>query len=772
MHPTRLAAACLAALLALQGGVAHALSGNEQVGLAGEGRYEELREGLEKLAARGPLKTRDLHAQCFAYSRTKRYNKLFPCLDRLAGNIAAGDIRTRLFGLDDATPSMHLMRAEAQLELANYPAALAEAKKALDWFHAEGEEDKDMALNALSLMSVASTLAGKRADGEKFARELDKIGTFTLTGNGYVSVKAMAAARAHMALGNYREVLDAFASDRMFALHAFLDRLVSGALVTGKNNWTWQELPRAFMTNRALQGIGELEQARRGYDRLLEIPQTRDNGEIYWQILIERGGMAEAEGKPAQAIDFYRKAIEVIEQQRSSISTESSKIGFVGDKQRVYERLINVLYAENRQTEAFEVIERSKSRALVDMLAARQASALHFAAPAGTVRLLEQFDEAELELVAQVPVSATEGKSTQRSAAVQAASRIQSVAPELGTLLTVSAMPASQVRASLPAGEALVQYYYHGPSLYASVYGATGIRMVRLDAAGLEEDIRQFRASIDKLEEGAAAWSRKLYDRLVRPLESELAQSESLLIIPHGALHYLPFGALHDGSRYLLDRYALRTLPSASVLPYLRAAVPRGPRGLLVLGNPDLGDSRLDLPSAQSEAERIAGQSGKARLLLRSEATETALKSAAADYPMLHIASHGVFDPRKPLDSALLLAKDGANDGRLTVGELYSMRLGAGLVTLSACETGLGQVNNGDDVVGLTRGFLYAGSSSVVASLWQVDDEATSRIMVRFYAELESRSKPQALRAAQLEIRKAFPHPYFWSAFTLTGSAQ
>ena len=127
---------------------------------------------------------------------------------------------------------------------------------------------------------------------------------------------------------------------------------------------------------------------------------------------------------------------------------------------------------------------------------------------------------------------------------------------------------------------------------------------------------------------------------------------------------------------------------------------------------------------------------------------------------------------KKPLDSALLLAEDDTNDGKLTVGELYSLRLNADLVTLSACETGLGQINSGDDVVGLTRGFLYAGTSSVVASLWQVDDEATSQLMIQFYSELAQKPKSEALRAAQLTIRKKYPHPFFWSAFYLTGSAQ
>jgi CHAT domain-containing protein len=122
------------------------------------------------------------------------------------------------------------------------------------------------------------------------------------------------------------------------------------------------------------------------------------------------------------------------------------------------------------------------------------------------------------------------------------------------------------------------------------------------------------------------------------------------------------------------------------------------------------------------------------------------------------------------MSSRLLLANTGKEDGSLTVSELYSIHLDADLVTMSACETGLGKIFNGDDLVGLTRGFLYAGSSNVVASLWQVDDLATSELMKRFYINMKNNMpKRDALRQAQLDTRKEFPHPLYWAAFFLTG---
>ena len=125
-----------------------------------------------------------------------------------------------------------------------------------------------------------------------------------------------------------------------------------------------------------------------------------------------------------------------------------------------------------------------------------------------------------------------------------------------------------------------------------------------------------------------------------------------------------------------------------------------------------------------------------------------------------------------PLQSALLLAPDAQYNGMLSVNKIYSLNLDADLVTLSACETGLSKIANGDDLVGLTRGFLYAGSSSIVASLWKVDDLATAQLMTRFYKEMDKTNKREALRKAQLETKKKYPHPYYWASFQLTGNAK
>ncbi len=742
---------------------------SQSIDYAATGRFDELQKLMESEEAKHALNTRDRHALCFAYSKTKRYNRLLPCLDQLEANVRKGDRRTRLFGLDDATPTIHIMRADALIEMAQYTPAGVEAQKGLDWLKKDRSDDKDMEIHCLAALSLAATLSGKRSDGERFALELSRVNT-SLVHSDYANAKAMALGRVYMALGDYRKALDGINSDTTFKLKSFLDNLVSGALLRGISNWAWAELPRGFMVNKALLETGKIAEAKAGYDDLLKIAATRDNGEIYWLILNDRGRIADQEDATESAISYYKQAIAVIEQQRASINTEANKIGFVGDKQNVYGQLIAALFRTQRAAEAFEYMERAKARALVDLLANKDDFAVPKVAARNVGELLANYRAAGNEALAQVPIDLSKSvESKQRNLVVQMKEELGAAAPELASLVAVSATPVKLIQDRLLPNEMIVEYYFHGKHLYAVTLSASGARIAKMDGDNLEELVRAFRLNLQEQGEGVTKPAQALYNKLLRPLEAELG-NRSLLIVPHGFLHYVPFAALHDGNNYLVQNRVLRYLPSASVLRYLKPSRTESIDSILVLGNPDLGDSRLDLPNAEVEARMIADMLPGNELLVRKKATKAAFKQFAPNFHYLHIASHGQFNSDNAMISRLLLAKDGQEDGSLTVNELYNVHLDADLVTLSACETGLGKVLNGDDLVGLTRGFLYAGSSSVVASLWQVDDEATSELMKRFYTNLKNgMPKRDALRQAQLDTRKEFPHPFFWAAFFLTG---
>jgi tetratricopeptide (TPR) repeat protein len=156
-------------------------------------------------------------------------------------------------------------------------------------------------------------------------------------------------------------------------------------------------------------------------------------------------------------------------------------------------------------------------------------------------------------------------------------------------------------------------------------------------------------------------------------------------------------------------------------------------------------------------------------VLVRQDATETRTKSLIEAAGLLHFATHGELNERDPLASGLLLTPGAPDDGRLEVREIFGLDLKAQLVVLSACETGLGQLGTGDELVGLQRAFLYAGSPAVITTLWKVDDRASFGLMREFYDQLARLDAAQALQAAQRAALKAFPHPFAWAGFGLTG---
>jgi CHAT domain-containing protein len=760
-----------AALLLCAAGALHADSGSEQVALAASGRYDQLEQLLEAQLARAPLSTADRHALCYAYSKTKRYARLMACLDALAASIARGDKRTRLFGLDDATPSLGLMRSEALLELGQYKAAAAVARRTYDWLVTDQSEDLDMVVNALAAESMAWFYAGDTTRAAKLAVQLANTSAGGPFGT-YASAKAMALARARMALGDYAGVLAAFDSDKLFAVNVFLDRLVSGGFFTGVNNWVWAELPRAFMVSKALLETGRIAEAKAGFTRLLAIRQASENGEIYWLLLNERGRIAEREGDTGAALGFYQRAIGVVEQQRASINTEASKIGFVGDKQALYGRAIGAALKLGEKGVAYGLMERAKSRALVDLLAGKREGVTVKLQSTGSGALLAAFEDAADAALAQLPLDmARAGNADTRGAVQSSAQALRQRDPALASLVSVDALSLDQVRALLRPDEVLVEYYMSGEQLVVvgAAAGAAARVTATMEGKAIDAEVRAFRAAIEARAANVEALARALYTRLLGPVE-QLIAGKNLLIIPHGSLHYLPFAALHDGKGYLVASHNLRYLPSASVQQYLRPHAALGLDHVMVFGNPDLGDARLDLPSAEQEARLIAALAPGSALLTRKAASETAFKRDAGNYRYLHVAAHGEFLSDAPLQSRLALAADAANDGSLTVGEIYGLRLNADLVTLSACDTGLTRAMNGDDLIGMTRGFLYAGSSNIVASLWEVDDEATSALMQAFYSKLKAGStKKEALRQAQLSLWSRYPQPLFWAAFYLTG---
>lgn len=528
-----------------------------------------------------------------------------------------------------------------------------------------------------------------------------------------------------------------------------------------------EDASNALIYAQSLARLGKTDAARKMLDTLLALPEIHGMGNLYWVALYERGLIARTDGQPAEAIRLLTQSVDAIEAVRSTISFEAAKIGFAGDKQAVYGTLVGALAESGAWSEAFIIAERAKARAFVDLLAQKRDLGPPTAADD---KVRELFANAATPGAALGLPSTEEGvRGIQIVASARAA--LTQVAPEAASLVTVQKVSIADIAARLSERETLIDYYASGDDLFAFLLAGTTVKGFKLSAQDLDDDVRSFREAIERRDASVAERGRRLHDRLVRPLLGEI-RGNQVIISPHGALHYLPFAALSDGNKYFLDRFSARFIPSASALVYVKTDTPVKPGKLLALGNPDLGNSRFDLPNAQVEAINVAAMFPASRALVRAEATKTAIKELGNGFSILHFATHGKFDTDAPLSSGLFLAKGSEPDGVLTVSDLYSLRWDTDLVTLSACETGLGKIANGDDVIGLTRGFLYAGARSIVASLWQVDDAATERLMMSFYRNLEKHDKHEALRLAQIETRASYPQPMYWAAFQVVGRAQ
>jgi len=769
----------------------------EQDRLGTSSRFSELQKHMEaEIGQSGVATTAQLVQLCGAYANLKRYDRLFECCERMENNIRKGDKSMMDFSrsilpksmqqqmqqqeetLSHVTSLPYLFRAHAYLDLGQFEKAIGEAKKAYDMAMApSGQHKKHLQIQASGLLSLAYALNGNRGNALKMIDQLESL----RAANAFAGQRLinMELTKTYMALKEYRKALDVIRREDDPWLLFF------GTTKSGDNDWisrkianivkkmtpefAFMELPKLFLLNKCFMETGQINKAKVGYDTLLKIPQISDIGGIYWMILFDRGRITEQEGNPKEAISFYRQAVNIIEQQRSTINTEASKIGFVGDKQSVYHRLVEALYMDGQYGLAFEYVERSKSRALVDMLAVKQ----DFTAKSGDEQaihnLLAKGTSCESELNVQ---DLSLNKSEMRSIVIKNRGKLIEQSPELASLVSVASLAVAEIQSNIPGDETLVEYYYAEKNMFAFILSVQGLRAVKLNGDRLSDDIQDFRKLLNNSgSSGYRELSQSLYARLIQPLASYV-DNRNLIIVPHGALHYLPFNALQNGKEYFIEKYSIRTLPSASVIKYLQAKKSSKLANILVFGNPDLGDSRYNLVYAQNEAIAIAGTQPHSKVFLRAEATKTAFKKYAGDFNFIHFATHGQFNADEPLDSALLLAKDPESDGKLTVDNLYSSKIDADLVTLSACETGLGKIANGDDIVGLTRGFLYAGSSSIVASLWKVDDLATADLMTRFYTNMKTLDKREALRQAQLLTKKKYPHPFYWAAFQLTGLAK
>jgi CHAT domain-containing protein/predicted negative regulator of RcsB-dependent stress response len=541
---------------------------------------------------------------------------------------------------------------------------------------------------------------------------------------------------------------------------------------------------------RLYQELGQLYLQRKDYDRALETlgkavaaADKSQNAYAAERANSEIGDLLRQTKRPSEAIPYYQKAIASVESSRSALESEDLRSSFFENKRQTYAGIILAYIGAKNWQEAFNYSERARSRAFLDILGSKvqlghgslleEERALQGKVSALRAKLAAQQEETEEDSEAVDRNQLRRELEETQKAYNDFLAKVRNENKEQASLMNVEPLTLKQTQEFLAPGVTMLEYFVVGERVLLWVVEKDRTRFVsspigRKDLVG---KVGVFRESVFQLgeKEKFRASSQELYKLLIEPALPHIRGKE-LLIVPHDVLHYLPFQALMSSQgKYLVQDYPIYYLSSASLMQFTKEKKRAGGEKALVMGNPSLGDEAYNLRFAEREATEVASVYPQSAVYLRAEASKTRAMSLSPQYDMLHFAVHAEFNEEDPMSSALLLAPEGGGDGRLKVGEIFSLNLKTNMVVLSACETGLGKLSNGDELVGLTRAFIYAGTPSIVTTLWKVNDRASYELMKEFYQHLRTSKKAEALREAQLKTMKEFPEPFYWAAYQLTG---
>ncbi len=576
-------------------------------------------------------------------------------------------------------------------------------------------------------------------------------------------------------------------------------------------------------------GLGETAKALESLEAALQRARAAGHraGEAQAEVALARAERAAGHPGPARA--HAEAALAIVETLRTGIADPDLRTAFSAAGHRAYELHRELLLEAHRADPAagygraaLESNERARARTLVELLSEARVDVREGVDPALLERrtaLLQRLS-AKAERALHEPSGARE--SEKRAALEEdrqeilrdldlVEAEIREKSPGFTALTQPQPLAAAGIQALLDPETLLLSYALGETRSVLWAVTSQGIATFELPArAEIETAVRRFHEELSTFDpadrplqaEHAAALGRILLGPVADRLEGRRLVVR-LVVITDGALEYVPFGALEipGGGGAVLDRHEVVYLPSASALAVQRRVLARRPpasRRLAVLADPvfDAGDSRVTPPvkgAARAGApgfERLAGSRleaeaiaalvppGEAMVALDFDASRArALGDRLSDFRVVHFATHGVIDAERPALSGLVLSRvdrEGRpQEGFLHLHDVYNLRLNADLVVLSGCRTALGKEVRGEGLIGLTRGFLYAGAPRVVASLWKVEDRATAALMTRFYRALwiEGLKPAAALRSAQLSLQgeRRWRDPFYWAGFVLEG---
>jgi tetratricopeptide (TPR) repeat protein len=709
----------------------------------------------------------DLWAQS-AYNRSYlwflrgRYSEALHSLDELRKRFAeSGSVRhSALCDLDRAEIYMQLNLSQDVIALAR------EAASQFQQIHLEYERAKAITFTGVAhaqTLNFTSALDAFESAESIFERE----------GNSYwVAMLHVYRAEVLLSLGRLDE-----ARTLAQAAAATFDRLN----IPSRKGQCLTLLGRIACT------AGDQASAERYMNELSAIMQDHEVPLIHFSYRMLCGEVALSAQRKDEARGHYERAAEDLEHSQSKVDHDDLRLGLLRGSRLVYERLVSLwleqLDRDQSVENAYFWCEKAKSRGLIELLSAHMPRVQSSAGEAELkklARLREELSAAYARVKPEQPITASSAYGAIAAKENELARTLREVShidPDYVSLQQVSGVSFDDIQRSLPPHTALVEYFATEDRVMVFVISPSGYEvfpnLCRVDRIHelqerLSFQIEKFLLSRELVDTYADSillatneHLHELYSELFKPFGQHL-EAEHLFIVGHGMLHFLPFHALYDGERYLIDRYTISYASSASVLQSCWNKKDVSGASPVLFGASDERVRCID-----AEIAEVSGLFSGSRAFTGGDAKCTTFLDEARSAEFVHVAAHSLFRHDNPMFSGFKLA-----DGWLNAIDLYSMRCETNLVTLSGCRSGLCGIAGGDDLVGLIRGFLYAGARSLLVSLWHVDDRAACDLMQNFYAEWRNgKSKAAALRNAMLAVRNEYPHPVFWAPFSLVGKA-
>lgn len=563
---------------------------------------------------------------------------------------------------------------------------------------------------------------------------------------------------------------------------------------------------------KALEHYKEaLSEAITVFDRLGERVYRANQGKSLIQL-----------GRPEEALEQLSVAADLFEEQRARIQSDIQKTSFASTGQYIYRDLVSLCINTGKRVQALEFVGRAKSRAMLDLLANSpiDISDLQNVDDQSILNLIEK----ELDLRSQIAsLERMFGQSEQEQGHRSAAPTQQDVPglyrewhdvvdqlrrrhPSYASMIAVDTLDFKGLSALwkgedslLSSKDAIIEFFWSenfflSSALWEGLEQPHTSLLSEDELAELESDLYDFlEMSATEGWEVPVSLCKRLYDKLIANVMQNIPEGiEHIVFVPHGMLHKLPFAALNDGKNYLIERFALSVLPSASLIRLLgeKRSKSESDDRYLVSAISDYSATRdegiqfsarlrssaglEDLGYTLEEGKTVFGLAssmGADAQFLTNEAVKEGLLEQFREYSVIHFAGHAVFNPDEPLASGLVLA-DGSVLTAARILQDSSFRTNKGkLLVLSACQTGVNVITSGGEIVGLARALFYAGMPNLVSSLWEVADRSTAQLMQDFHRIWQSgkTSIAGALRQAQLEAMKEGQPIHAWAPFIHLG---